>query len=185
MTRFNFLREHRPQALEALRPGRIPQAIRTPLAAVVTAVIVVAVWFAIERLALSRAQDELQRQKLRLARTQVELRALKLRRERVDVILALDERLRAIRRSGAVNAHALADVADHIPQQAWLTSISHVDTGLEIDGRAIGFDGVSTTLGDLTHSTTASAPALVHASKEGLHDRNAVVAFTMRVAVPR
>lgn len=185
MTRFNYLRESTPEAFEALRPGRIPLALRTPLAALLTATLVVAAWCCVERALLAQAQDELARQRLHLAASQLALHGVTIRRERIATILALDTRLRAIRRSGAMTAHALVDIADHIPPQAWLTSIARIDAGIEIDGRAIGIDGLSTTLADLMRSTSAPAPTLLRASTEDHHRGDPVVAFAMRVDARR
>jgi Tfp pilus assembly protein PilN len=183
--RFNYLRESTPQAFEMLRPNRVPAALRTPVAAVITATLVVAAWWSLEHALVARAQDELGRQRLRFAASELALHDVKLHRERVADILALDSRLREIRRSGAQTAHVLADIAAHIPPQAWLTSISRVEGGIEIDGRAIGLDGLSTTLADLMRSSSAPEPALVRASAEDHRRADAIVSFTMRAGAGR
>lgn len=181
MMRFNYLRDSAPEMFEHLRPSRIPETLRTPLAALATMVIVVAAWWVVEQVLLSQAHSELQAQSLRLRASQVVLADLKLRKTRVERLLAIDTRLRDIRRSGAVLSSRLADIANHVPPRAWLTSIAHVDNGLEIDGRAEGFDGLSDTVADLMSSSSAVSPDLVRASKEDRDRTGTIIAFEVRV----
>ncbi|HTX57049.1 MAG TPA: PilN domain-containing protein [Candidatus Acidoferrales bacterium] len=183
--RFNYLRDGAPDAFEQLRPRRLPEALRTPLAALTTAVIVVAAWWAIEQVLLSQARSELQRQALRLQISRVELAELKLRRSHLEQLVSVDARLREIRRSGAALACGLADIANHVPATAWLTSIARVDGGLEIDGRAEGLDALGETVADLMHSSRAVAPDLIRASKEDRDRSGTIVNFAVRVGERR
>ena len=178
---FNYLRDASPEAFEYLRPSRIPEALRTPLAALLTALIVVGVWWAIEQLLLSQAQRELALQTWRLSASKTALAELKLRKTHLDELLTIDARLREIRRSGASVSKRLADIANHIPQSAWLTSIAQASDGLEIDGRVEGLDGLSATVADLMSSSTSSAPDLVRANKEERDTSGGVIAFAVRV----
>lgn len=100
VVRFNYLRDSAPDAFEYLRPSRIPEPLRTPLAALATIVVIVGAWWVIEQMLLGQARDELQLQTLRLNASKVELSELKLRKTRVEALLAIDTRLREIRRSG-------------------------------------------------------------------------------------
>jgi len=181
MSGFNYLRESPPEMLERLRPSRVPESLRTPLAAFCTASLVVAIWWSIEQLLLGQANDELHRQRLRLLASRAAVAELRLRRERAEELLAIDARLREIRRSGAVAASRLADIANHVPGSAWLTSIARVDDGIQIDGRALGIEGVRRTMADLMSSRSAPAPALLRASRDDRERTGAIIAFTMRV----
>ena len=96
MMRFNYLRDSAPESFEYLRPSRIPEPLRTPLAALVTAMLVVGVWWVIEQLLLSQARAELQAQTLRLAASKAALAELKLRKIQVRDLLAIDSRLREV-----------------------------------------------------------------------------------------
>lgn len=181
VTGFNYLRDGAPEAFEYLRPSRIPEALRTPLAALLTAFVVVGLWWAVEQLLLSQAQRELATQSWRLAASKAELTELKLRKLHLEDLTALDARLRRIRLSGATVAKSLAEVANHIPRTAWLTSIAQVSGGLEIDGRAQGLDALSATVADLTSNANGAAPDLVRATKEERDRSQAIIAFTVRV----
>ncbi len=185
VVRFNYLRDSAPDAFEYLRPGRIPEPLRTPLAALATIVLVVGVWCAIEQMLLGQARDELQLQTLRLDASKAELSELKLRRTRVEELLAIDLRLREIRRSGAALSSRLADIANHVPARAWLTSIAHVDTGIQIDGNAEGLDGLSDTVADMMSSSSAGSPDLIRASKEDRDRSGVIISFEVRVEATR
>jgi Tfp pilus assembly protein PilN len=181
MMRFNYLRDGPPQAFEHLRPSRIPEPLRTPLAALLTVIVVVGAWWMIEQLLLSQARDELQAQTFRLAASRTALAEFKLHTTRVEALLAMDARLRAIRRSGATLSSGLADIANHVPARAWLTSISRVSDGLEIDGLVEGLDGLSETVADLMSSSTAASPDLIRASKTDRARSGAIIAFVVQV----
>jgi Tfp pilus assembly protein PilN len=185
VTRFNYLRDSAPEMFEHLRPSRIPEPLRTPLAALATAIIVVGVWWIAEHLLLTQARNELQAQSLRLSASQIALKELKLRKTHVEELSAIDARLREIRRSGALLSGRLADIANHVPPQAWLTSIAHVDSGLQIDGRAEGLEGLSETVADLMSSTSTASPDLVRASKEDRDSSETIIAFEVRVGEQR
>jgi len=183
--RFNYLRDSAPEALEYLRLGRIPEALRTPLAALITAVLVVGAWCAIEQMLLSQARNELRAQTFRLATSKVTLAEVRLRKTRVEELLAVDSRLRDIRRSGATLAHRLADIANHVPSRAWLTSITRVKEGLEIDGQADGLDGLGQTVVDLMSSSVAKSPDLVRAEMQDRGRSRNVISFVVRVGERR
>jgi Tfp pilus assembly protein PilN len=185
MMRFNYLRDSGPETFEYLRPSRIPEALRTPLAAFLTATLVVTVWWVIEQLLLSQARAELQAQAFRLAASRADLADLKLRKTRVGDLLVVDARLREIRRSGAALSSGLADIANHVPDQARLTSIADVNDGIEIDGQADGLDGLSDTIADLMSSSAAASPDLIRATKEDRVRSAGIVAFVMRVDARR
>ena len=181
MMRFNYLRDGAPEAFEHLRPGRIPEALRTPLAALATVVIVVGAWWVVEQLLLAQAREEFHAQALRLNASRVALRELKLKTTHVQELLSVDGRLRKIRRSGAVFSSRLADIANHVPRRAWLTSIARVDDGLQIAGNAEGLDGLSETVADLMSSSSAASPNLIRANKENYDRSAAIIGFELRV----
>ncbi len=181
MMRFNYLRDSVPETFELLRPSRIPEPLRTPFAALVTVIIVVGVWWIAEQLLLAQARDELQAQSLRLNASQVALRELKLRKTRAEELVSVDARLREIRRSGAVFSSRLANIANHIPAQAWLINIAHVDSALEIEGNAEGLDGLSKTVADLMSSSSAASLDLVRANKKENDRSSTIIAFEVRL----
>ena len=181
MMRFNYLRDTRSNLLERLRPSRIPEPLRSPLAALATTLIVVMVWWMIEGMLLAQATAEVKVESFRLDASRAALAQAQIRRTRLEAMFALDGRLRVIRRSGAELSQRLADIANHVPARAWLTSLTSVEGGTEIDGRAEGLDGLGETVADLMSSIAASSPKLMRASREDRNRDDAIIAFEMRV----
>lgn len=179
MMRFNFLNDAPPEFVERARNIRIAAELRTPLSALLTAVLVVLTWWGLENYWLSSAQREEALAEVRLTESQADLAATKLVRTNVDDMLALDRRLRDIRLSGSILASRLSDIGNHVPEHAWLTSISNLPDGLEIAGKADGLAALSQTVTDLMSSKTAASPTLVRAAKD---DRGKnLIAFTVQV----
>ena len=179
MRRFNFLHDAPPDVIDRLRALRVTDELRTPLLALVTSILVVFAWYGLERYWLASAEHEEVLATTRLAESRADLATTKLVRADVDQLLALDRRLRDIRLSGTSLAENLSDIGNHVPAHAWLTSISNVQDGLEISGRADSLISLSETVADLLSSRTAMSPTLVRASKD---DRaKNLVAFTVQV----
>jgi Tfp pilus assembly protein PilN len=164
--RFDYAHESMPDALDRLRAMRTPPESRTPAWAVLTALTVVLAAIPLERDRVAKAQSGVIAAQQRLSRARTELARLKLARARVDEMLALDGRIRRIRLSGSALCARLADVANHVPPKAWLTSLTQAVDGTSIAGRAEGLDVLSETLADLMSSATAAEPSLVHAGTD-------------------
>ncbi len=179
--RFNYLSDGVPGAIERLQLDRMPEGLRTPLAALVTASLTVLCWWGIEKMLIEQATTELRVQTARLSSSRAALGQARLHRMHVEALLALDKRLRAIRRSGAVLACEIADVANHVPRRAWLTGISQMGEGLEIDGNALGLDTVGDTVTDLMSSSTTQSPELIRAAREDNTGPARVLSFAVHV----
>lgn len=177
--KFDYLRDAPPAFVERLRPSRIPEYLRTPLAALATSICVVAAWYAIESLQVQQAARELAVEKARALASRSDLSLARVQRAHVEGLIALDDRIRSIRRSGAVTSSMLADIANHVPRRAWLTAIRQSGGAFEIDGTADGLDELSDTLAGLMSSRTARAPALVRAAQED-RDGAGRVSFQLR-----
>ena len=176
--RFNYLCDAPPELVERLRGVRVSAQLRTPLSATATALFVVCAWWFLERHWISEAAREEAIAAVRLEQSRAAFASTKLVRADVDQLLALDARLRRIRLSGSVLSHRLADVGNHVPTRAWLTSIARTSDGLELHGRAEGLNVLSETVADLMSSKAAASPTLVRAVRE---DRETgVINFTIR-----
>jgi Tfp pilus assembly protein PilN len=180
LKRFDFLRDAPPLFVERLRPSRLPAELRTPLAAFATTVVVILAWWAIETAQIAQARAELVTERARVAASRTDLAQAQVRRSRLVDLISLDRRIRDIRRSGAALSGNLADIANHLPDRAWLTSIAQDDRGLEIDGNAVGLDGLSDTLAGLMSSRSAATPSLVRASRSDQPAMHDVISFQLR-----
>lgn len=166
IVRFNYLRDASPDLVEQIRAFRVPPQLRFPFVSLFTAVVVVTTWWFLESHWVSEAAREEAIASTRLEQSRQEFTATKLVRSDVDDLLALDARLRRIRLSGSFLSARLADIANHVPHEAWLTSIARTDDGLELQGRAKGLHVLSATVADLMSSSAASSPTLVRAVRE-------------------
>lgn len=176
--RFNYLRDTSPELVEQVRALRVPAALQVPLSALFTAVVVVTAWWFLEGHWISEAAREEAIASIRLEQSRQAFAATKLVRSDVDELLALDARLRRIRLSGSVLSYRLADIGNHVPHEAWLTSIARTGESLELRGRAKGLHVLSATVADLMSSNAASSPTLVRAARE---ERAAsLIDFTIR-----
>lgn len=178
MNRFDFLKDGPPDIIDRARSVRVPEEARTPLMALATAVVVVSMWWGLERYWLASAMHEESLAQARLADSRADLAATKLIRTDVEQMLALDHQLRDIRLSGSTLAKRFTDIGNHVPRHAWLTSISTNTDGFEIAGKADGLFALSETVSDLMRSSTAAAPRLMRASKDE-RGRN-LIAFTVQ-----
>ena len=173
--RFNYLGPSVPGAIDRLRLYRIPAAVRTPLWALATVSLAVVAWWAIEHQLLDEAKREVTLARARVESSREALARTKLERSDVDRYVALDRRLRTIRRSGAQLAARIAGIANQVPEHEWLLTISHSDSHVTITGEAGGFPLVGRTLANLATSATLSSPSLVRASSEERGQAGAVV----------
>jgi Tfp pilus assembly protein PilN len=177
--RFDFLSDAPPDFIDRLRNVRITSELRTPLSALLTAALVVMVWWGLERYWLVDAQREERIASSRLLESRADLAATRVARSGVEQLLSLDRRLRQVRISGSVLGAMLSDIGNHVPPHAWLTSLSKTHDGVEIVGRADGLGSLSQTVADLMSSRIGASPGLVRASR----DQHGKSLFTFAVAV--
>lgn len=179
MNRFDFLKDAPPDYVDRARNLRIPEDARTPLMALVAAIVVVFTWWGLERYWLVNALHEEALAEARVTESRADLVATNLIRANLEQMLRLDQQLRDIRMSGSELAALLTDIGNHVPKRAWLTSITNAPDGFEIAGKADGLLALSQTVSGLMKSSTASSPQLVRASEE--ERGNKIIAFTVRV----
>ena len=180
MTRFNFLSDSPPAFLEMLRFKHIPEGLRTALAATVTIAMVISVWWGVEVLQIRQAGEELRIEKARALASRADLAQMRVRRSEIERLLVLDRRIRQIRTSGAELSSRLADIANRVPNSAWLTSVQDGEEGLEIDGDVKGLDGLSETVADLASSASAASVDLVRAGRDERDGGRELLSFQMR-----
>ncbi|MDQ2864688.1 MAG: PilN domain-containing protein [Candidatus Eremiobacteraeota bacterium] len=177
MIRFNYLR-----SFTAIAQARnIPRHVQAPLAAIAATLLVVAAAWGIEGYRLSGARTMEAVAQARVERSRAELARTALARADIDSMLALDARLRVIRRSGSTLAQRLADIANHVPDHTSLSSIVGSGGGISISGHAQSLRAISDTISSFMAARTVADPALVRMQRDDLSGTAAVLSFEMRV----
>jgi hypothetical protein len=166
MTRFDYAHDGIPETLGRLHPARIDRKWHTPLCALLTAVMIVGALVSIEHYRVERAVTAVDAAQREVSRSRERLARLNLERLHVNQLLQLDNRLRAIRLSGALAGLRLADVANHVPANAWLTALSDAEDGTAIDGDATNLRALSVTIADLMSSDSVGSPILIQAGDD-------------------
>lgn len=172
--RFNYLRNAPPDAIDRLRSFRIAKPLQWPLAVIGTIAVTYLGAYVIFGVAIGAAHTLEAEAVMRLDASKAALAERQLERVRVDDLLAFDRRLRAIRTSGSRVSLRLADIANRVPEHAWLTTLSRTSSGIAIAGKSTGFPVVGTTMEGLMKSATLSAPTLIRANEE---DHRHIVVF--------
>ncbi len=181
MMRFNYLGASVPSLVDRARAARLPERLRSPALGLATAVCIVAAWWGIERHALTVALDEERAARVRLEISRSAVAAARLERRGVDRLLALDRRLRAIRLTGSSVGVRLADIANHVPARAWLTTLSQEPDAIDITGRTEGIERLGLTIASLMGTRAVTNPRLVRATREDRPGASSLIAFEVRV----
>jgi hypothetical protein len=164
--RFDYLHSARPLLLLRLLECRVPERFHSALFALAGAVAVIGGAWAIESYRLAQA---LQMQALYQARydgSERRLKAANVYYDRVRRLLDLDRRVRTIAVSGDTDARTLAEIANELPEHAWLTGISRDESGLALQGRARDLAAVSAVLRGLMRAKHLQNPTLESAALE-------------------
>lgn len=164
--RFDYLHDAPPEALERLRALRIARSVRWPLAVLTAIVVTQAAASAIFTLAIGEARATEREAAVRLEASTAALARVRLAKVRVDDLVALDRQIREIRGSGSRVSARLADIANHVPAHAWLTTLARTPNGFEIIGKSSGLPALGATISSLMTSPAIVAPTLVRAGGE-------------------
>lgn len=161
--RFNYLSDARSPWLDV---ATYPREVQAPLVSIATAVMVLLAATGIETYRVQRTTATQDMAQVRVVAARAALARTALERTDVDELRALDDRIRAIRLSGSNAALRLADIANHVPSDAWLSSIDPSGSGIEISGHADGLRALGETIADLMASKTADGLSLIRAAED-------------------
>lgn len=175
--RFDFLHDGPPLAIERFRAFVIPEYLRLPLGALITAILVVAAWHGLERGWITRARHEDRIAQERLQDMRAAFAATNLERRNIEQLLVLDRRLREIRLSGTRVSRQFAALANALPSKTWLTSIAPDGNGVLVEGRSEGLQVLATTI----QALAPLSPALVRAVRDG-RDGGKLMSFSVRIS---
>jgi hypothetical protein len=179
--RFDYLHDAPPDFVDRLRSFRFPPALRWPLAVLSTIVFTSLGAYGIFSLAIASARATEAQALARYESSKAAVARARLERAHIAELLVLDARLREIRDSGSTVSTRLADIANHVPPHAWLTSLSRTASGISLSGKSTGLPALSATIASLLTSKTVTAPTLVRAGKDERDHSNGVLSFEVQV----
>lgn len=160
---FDYLHSARPLLLRRIVETRIPERFQTALLALIGSAAVIAGAWGIDAFRLREALRIEAVYQQRHDETARALHRTNVYYGRVKALVDLDRRVRTIAASGDTNAGTLAEIANVLPEHAWLTGISRDDTGLSLEGRAKDLAVLSAVMSGLMHAKHLGSPALVSA----------------------
>lgn len=185
MTSFNYLRSAHPDWLVRVLEFRIPERTQPALMALVAAAFVVGgAWLLDEhRLTEAHRIESAYREKFMTSRRALE--KMNLYYAQVQTLVALDKRVQDIAASGQADAQRLADVANVLPQRAWLTEIAHDSGGMTINGRAENLRVLSDVLRSLIRTRGIRNPTLAQAHAVGTPNLKTLIEYTIHADAVR
>jgi Tfp pilus assembly protein PilN len=179
--RFDYLHSARAVMLQRMLEIRVPERFHGALFAVGAAVAVIAGAWCIEAYRLREALKVQAVYEQRYDEMQARLKQANVYYDRVRAIVALDRHVRQIAVSGDTDARTLAEIANRLPQHAWLTGISHDGSGMALQGHAKDLSVLSGVMRGLMRAKQLRSPTLVTASSEKQQGQDAGLKYEIHV----
>jgi Tfp pilus assembly protein PilN len=158
----------------------LPRTLRPALAAIATALLLVAAVGAIERARIGGLDGELAALAARSAAAERDDARTERLEASVESLRALRADLDAARRSTALEANTIVRIGNRLPPQTWLTSVTTDPSGVwSIGGRSTRLDEIGTTLGTIARLDRRATTRLVAINASGR--RASLLDFTVSV----
>lgn len=181
MTSFDYLHAKRPQSLWQMLERLIPQECIAPWFGVTAALVVVACAWAIQAHRLDRALRAEAAYETRYESAERQVRIANRAAARRIAIDRMGLRLQAIAGSGYGEARRLAEIANNIPQHAWITTIARRRSGYYVEGGADNLSRVGALLAALMHARYVREPMLVSVTSAGSGSGDFRVKYGLRL----
>lgn len=178
---FDFSRSAPPEFLRRILEFRIPERYHAALIALTGVALTMAGAWTIES---HRLHQTLQLQAVYERRYDSSVRALartNVFETRVKRLSALAARIRTIRASGYTDARRLAEIANHLPQHAWLTSIAYDGDAVSLEGRARDLGVLSAVIRGLARAPHLREPVLSSATVVSDPPEKGTIRYVLRV----
>lgn len=181
LMQFDYLHAARPSWFAALTKCAVPAHLLHAAYALAAAAAIVAGsgWIERSRVLEQQKIEALYRQ--RYERSMRAVHRVHVYSSRVAQLVALDRSVRGIVASGDANARKLADIADHLPPHAWLTSVTFDADGLQLEGRARNFEVLGGVVRGLMHAQRVHNPVLTGAQSMALAGNGTLVKYGIRL----
>jgi hypothetical protein len=181
MTRFDFLRDGLPDAVEGALALRLPRRLRTAAVAMMTLICVLAACAAFESVRMNAATAIESRERSRLDLAKDRLAAANLELNDVASLLETDRRLRAMRASGTIVAMRLARIGNVVPRGVWLSSVQPSAAGFDVEGEAVNLAALDRVLSSLLDGDPAARTHLLRMTRIARAHGPALVSFTLQM----
>jgi len=181
MISFDFVRSARPDWLRVLLEIRVPQRQYSALAGVLASLTIVAGAWAIEHHRVAQARSMEAAYQRRFDVSERSLQKTKIFYNQVQALIALDRRVRRIVTSGDADARRLAEIANNLPEHAWLTSISRDQSGVALEGRAQNLGVIGGVLHGLMRAQDFRNPVLTSAQAVSEHSHERIIKYAVHV----
>lgn len=182
MTAFDFLHNERLPVLHRLIDREIPDRLHAPLVAVLVAVVTASSAWMVELYRLHAVEAVERAYQIRFQDSEREVAATKIRFKGLEERAALDRRIVEIRASGGVEALRLADIANHLPGNTWISAIGKDASGIAIEGKSADLRSLAQTIDRLARARKVRNPVLLSADADAAADvRRRVLRYRLRL----
>lgn len=182
MTAFDYLHNERLPVVQRLIDRGIPDRLHAPLLAVMVALATASSAWAVEFYRLGAAVAVERAYQIRFQDSERELAATKIRYQGLDERAALDRRVLQIRASGGAEALRLADIANHLPGNTWVSAIGKDTSGIAVEGSSTDLRSLAETIERLARAREVRNPVLLSADEDGAADvKRRVLRYRLRL----
>jgi Tfp pilus assembly protein PilN len=161
MRRINYLPSWSERHVGIALPSVVAVELRAPLVAFAGSLALAGVLWGVQATRLHDAERDGAVYAEHVAATQLDVARARALEHDVVRLRALDERVEAIRRSGALRANEIAALGNRLPANAWLTSLRADRGTLALEGHGARLTAVGTTLAALAALPAYGAARLV------------------------
>ncbi|HYW53373.1 MAG TPA: hypothetical protein VE826_05355 [Dongiaceae bacterium] len=161
MRRINYLPSWSERHIGVALPSPVSAELRSPLSALAGAVALAGALWGVQAMRLHAAELDGAVYAERLAATELDVARVRAVERDVERLRALGERVGTIRRSGALRANEIATLGNHLPADAWLSSLRADRGALTLEGHGARLAAVGTTIASLAALPAYRAARLV------------------------
>ena len=182
MTAFDFLHNERLPVVQRLIDRGVPDRLHAPLVAVMVAIITASSAWAVEFYRLSAAEGLERAYQLQFQDSERKVAATRVRVKGLDELVALDRRVLQIRASGGTEALRLADIANHLPNDTWVSAIAKDASGIAVEGSSADLRSLAETIDRLARAREVRNPVLLSADEDTAADvRRRILRYRVRL----
>jgi len=186
MIAFDFSPPKQPALIQRLFDVQIPSSIKAPIASTLVALSIVfaAYWIETYRLNAALHVEALSQQ--RLQRSEALVEQTKIRFTYLQQRVRLDRRIHGIQASGYRDSRRVAEIANRLPPQVWLSSITQESDQITLEGEARNLRDLSATIKALFAAKYVRNPTLVSATQSAIQrNEREFVKYQLKIGITK